>query len=179
MGDSALAILMAGRMELFCGVMACMDRPLIGFGPKGEDTNGYVERYLSKYGTPEDYQTFVNVMYERRRRGLEVYIPIPSHSYISFFWVYYGIVGLILWLYVLWLCFKYLHSYAQCIPQWYGFIAFSIASFFWNVFFSAFDARITVPAMISCVLFARAVYEQRAMLPEKMEAEARKSDGKI
>lgn len=173
MGDSLLALLMAGRMELFCGVMACLDHPIVGFGPKAEDKGGYTEKYLSKYGAPEDYESFIWAQRYYGQRG-EWYIRIPAHSHIAMFWVNYGIVGLLFWLYVLWLFFSYFKKYASEIPQYYGFVCIGISSNLWHIFFSPFAARIETPLLICCILFCKAAFEHKISLPFDMEQEARK-----
>ena len=173
MGDSTLALLMAGRMELFCGVMACLDHPIIGFGPKAEDTGGYTERYLREYGAPEDYESFIWAQQYYGSRG-EWYIRIPAHSHIAMFWVFYGLVGLLLWIYVLWLFFCYLRKYAPAIPQYYGYVCIGISATLWDIFFSPFAARIDTPLLICCILFCKSVHERKMQLPYDMEMEARK-----
>lgn len=174
MGSGALQMLMAGRMEFFCGVMACLDHPIVGFGPKGEDTEGYVERYLQKYGAPEDYTSYVNYMYRVAREQGYVYKTIPAHSYIGMFWIYYGIFGLIIWIYVLCLFYLYLRKYASSIPQWFGYIAWSMPALVWDIFFSPYGGRVSGPSVVVCILFAKAVFNRRIRLPYEMELEAQK-----
>ena len=173
-GESALKLLMAGRMELFCCLGACIDRPIFGFGPKAEDTDGYVPRYLAKYGAEEDYITYMNRIENMARQGLYVYRPLPVHSFIAMFWVYYGIVGLIIWMYVLWLIFNYFRQYASAVPQWYGYISLFSPFVVWDIFFSPYGGRLSVPMLIVCILYARAIYERKLLLPLCMELEARK-----
>lgn len=174
--DSSLALLMAGRMEFFCGVMACLDRPILGFGPFGEDRDGYVERYLNKYATDEDYRKFIKVTYERVLKRGDFYRVIPTHSHIAMFWVYYGLPGLFVWLYVLWMMFRYYRKDAHVVPHWYGFMAVTSGSVLWDIFFSPFAGRILIPTMICCMLFARAIQNRKICLPYEMEMEARKYD---
>ena len=59
-GDASIKrLLLGGRMESFCGLIACVDKPIIGFGPWAMDEHGYVGEFLSKYGTPDDYDNFI------------------------------------------------------------------------------------------------------------------------
>lgn len=175
-GESALALIMAGRMELFCGGMACLDRPIIGFGPKAEDRNGYVERYLRDFAAQEDYENYIQSLIYHKSRGEALYIKIPDHSHLIMFWLYYGIVGLFLWMYVLWLFFGYLRRYSVCIPQYFGYVAMGISANLWHIFFSPFAARIDTPLLICCILFCKAIYGRRLKLPYDMEIEARKHE---
>lgn len=174
-GTDILHMLMAGRMELFCGVMACLDNPILGFGPKGEDTQGYVANYLRKYAAEDDYLNYIRSQQEAVRQGKFIYNTIPAHSYIAEFWVYYGIAGLLVWIYVLWLFFQsFRGQWSSAVPQWYGFICISITMRLWDIFFSPFATRIEIPLLLSCILFARQVKFGRMLLPNVMEVEAKK-----
>lgn len=175
-GESALSILMSGRMEFFCGLMACLDHPILGFGPKGEDTEGYTERYLKEFGAQEDYETYIKTIQWLKSSGQYFYLPIPAHSYIAMFWIGYGIIGLILWLYVLWLFFMYLRKYASAIPQWYGFICIGLTGETWSIFFNPFANRVSLPLLVCCILFCKAVRTRKLSLPIEMEDEARRYD---
>ena len=176
-GTDALHLLMAGRMEFFCGAMACLDRPLIGFGPKAEDTGGYVAKYLEKFGSPEDYSAYIRLMLYLRQKGAGFYQMIPAHSYIISFWRDSGILGLIVWLYVLWLFFAaFKRGWISAVPQWYGYLMLTMASETWNIFFSPYTARIIMPMLISCILYAKLIKEGKKQLPYDMEMDARKYD---
>ena len=172
MGSSALRILMSGRMEFFCGVMAAMDRPIIGFGNNALDEKGYALDYLQKYGAPEDYNMYARTMYDAAMRGQ---IPrIPAHSHIASFWLYHGIFGLLLWLYVLWLMWLFVRRNSAAIPQWYGYFCLAIPATGWAIFFSPFGARVGETVLITCLLLAKAVGQHRMYLPPELEQEARK-----
>ena len=173
-GTGIIDLLMGGRMETFCGLQAALDRPIMGHGAKAEDRNGYVERYLEKYGSSEDLQRYLESLLLAVKRGLGGYRFIPLHSYIISFWVQYGIIGLFFWLYVLYLVFMYFKHYASAIPQWYGYLCVSISAFIWDVIFSPFSDRLGVSFMICCILFVKSVYEHRLMLPYKMEIAVQK-----
>ena len=175
-GTGLIGLLMGGRMEFFCGLMAAIDKPILGHGPKAEDKNGYVERYLAKYGTDEDLRNYLGEIRLSERIGNGGYAFIPTHSYIVSFWVQYGIFGLLLWLYVLYQAILYLRKYAPMVPQWYGYLCVGICNLLWDAFFSPFAGRLAVPCMITCVLFAKAVYERKLTLPYKMEIEAQKAE---
>ena len=174
MGDSALSILMAGRMEVFCGLLACFDHPIIGFGPKGEDRNGYVENYLRKYGTRDDVDTYLRHVNGIRRREGDVYLPIPAHSHIVMFWISYGIIGLALWLYVIYLLYAYYRRWSWAVPQWYGYVSIAATATFWSILFNPFSSRIGIPLLICCILYSKAIASKHLVLPVEMELEAGK-----
>lgn len=169
-GNGILNILMAGRMELFCGLFACIDKPIIGWGPKPEDTGNYVLDYLTKYATDEDLRAYIqslqsDAIYGYRRR------LIPAHSHIEASWLQYGIFGLLLWLYVFWLMYKYVRSYAVAIPQWFGYIGLSLLGMIWTILFSPMGGRLGDMFFVVCLLFSRAVFRGRIALPCEMVSE--------
>lgn len=172
-GESLLKLLMTGRKEFFAAIPAALEKPIIGHGPFARDENGYWERFLSKYGEIEDLQAYY---YMVKKYGSARVLQIPTHSYIMGFWVHYGIGGLIFWIYVVMLIYRHLRKYANAVPQWYGYFAFSIANFAWALFFSPFSGRATFSMMICCLLFARAIGNGQLRLPIDMEMEARRND---
>lgn len=171
MGSGVLDILMAGRMELFCALFACADRPIVGWGPKAEDKGGYVEKFLTKYGSYEDLEQYLRVLRWSAANGCP-YRMIPAHTHIGAFWLFYGIFGLLLWLYVFWLMYKYIRCYASAIPQWFGFLGLLLCGKVWAILFSPPGGRIGDVFFIVCLLFCRAVATNKMKLPYEMELEA-------
>ena len=72
--DSIKKLLLGGRMDSFCGFMACVDKPIVGFGPWAMDTNGYVGDFLSKYGTYEDYENYMANVARNMRDGRSMHM---------------------------------------------------------------------------------------------------------
>lgn len=171
MGSGLLDILMAGRMELFCGLRACIDRPIIGFGPRTEDRYGYAERFYKKYGTHEDVQNYFRTvqLYLSRTGGFP---PIPDHSHLVYFWLRYGVFGLTLWMFVFWQMFMYFRRYSSAVPQWYGYMCLTIPSMCWSILFNPPGGRTSTTFFVVCLLMCRAIYKRRIMLPFEMEMEA-------
>ena len=132
---------------------------------------------MAEYGTEEDLRGYIDGLAYAARHGFVTYRFIPMNSYIISFWVQYGIVVLCFWIYVMLLVFLYFKRYACAIPQWYGYLCVSTSAFMWDVFFSPFSDRLGVPFMICCILFVKAVYEQRLMMPYEMERAAQKVGG--
>lgn len=176
-GRGILALLMGGRGETFVGLFACLDRPLVGHGPWALDTNDYYVDYLVKYGQPEDYDQYVQTMLYFQRMGLSSRVwLIPAHSHIVGFWLWYGIFGLVFWVYVLKLIYDWFRNSSSAIPQWYGYFAVSIPPFLWGIFFSPFGSRVQTVAIIVCLLMARAVQRGRIQLPMEMIREIEKME---
>ena len=172
-GRDIATLIMSGRIEPFIGMTAVLDKPIIGHGPHALDTNGYAEKFLIKYGDAEDVSFFLAM---RRIYGT-YYAEIPAHSHIVGAWLHYGIVGLIFYLYIIWIVFQHIRKYISAIPQWFGYYALTLCLFAWEVFFSAFTPNRNLFAlMLVSLFFARAIGQGRLQLPYDMEMEARKYD---
>jgi len=166
-GDtSVMGLLLGGRMEAFCGLLACRDRPLIGFGPWPLDEHGYINEFMAKYGTPEDYDKLIKEQKFEAARGNPIGM-IPAHSAVTSFWVSYGIFGLIFWLYVTFVHIRYLRQDCYVVPQWFMWLAASIPGFLWDMLFNPFSARVGSVLFIVAVLLVRAV--RRGTMPLPME----------
>ena len=160
-------------MESFCGLIACVDKPIIGFGPWARDEFGYTAEFLKKYGTYDDFTNYLRAQQYSLKMGLDAHL-IPGHAYITQFWLWYGIFGLIFWLYVVFVLVRYLRQDCYAVPQWYMWLAASIPGFLWGVFFSPFSERVGSMVFVVAVLMARAVRQGRQQLPDEMLAEIAK-----
>lgn len=148
-GSGVLAILMGGRSEVFIAAMACLDKPLLGHGPWAIDRNGYRELFLSKYGNEEDYINYIKAA-SRADFGL-----IPAHSHILGFWLWYGVSGLIFWLFVFYLMYITFRRYINAIPEYYGYISVWVPWAAWSILFSPFSERMAMAALITVLLLVR------------------------
>ena len=176
-GDKSLkALLMGGRMESFCGLIACVDKPIIGFGPWARDENGYVEEFLSKYANMEDYIGYLRTMEYYAQHGIRPERLIPCHAYITEFWLWYGIFGLIFWLYVIFVLLRYLRQDCWAVPQWYMWLAASIPGYCWGIFFSPWSSRVSGVLFVVACLMVRAVRKGSFLLPEEMIIEMSKAE---
>jgi hypothetical protein len=163
-GDGSLiSLVMGGRMESFCGLIACVDKPIIGFGPWAIDNGGYTEEFISKYADGEDYQKFIELELAKQRYGITGWSLIPCHSYIVEFWLWYGIFGLIFWLYVLYVLLRYIKEDCYAVPHMFMWLACGIPMYLWNIFFSPFGNRTGTILFIVAVLMVRAV--RKGLLP--------------
>lgn len=174
-GFSPLRMIMAGRLEFFVGLYECLQSPIVGYGPWAIDKDGVYEDFLRKYGNPEDYanyakhQQYLAKVYQARR-----YVLIGGHSHILQFWLSYGILGLPYWLYVIYLIIQFFRRYLSVCPQFYGFFVLFSASFFWDVFFSPFAARMGFGLFITMLLLVRAMARGFVQIPLEIEMSARK-----
>ena len=166
-GDKSMKrLLMGGRMESFCGLVACMDKPIVGFGPWALDRGGYVNEFLSKYATAEDYESFTRS--EMGNMSGREHL-IPCHAYITEFWLWYGIFGLLFWLYVLFVFVRFIRQDCWAVPQWYMWLAASIPGFCWGIFFSPWADRVGGILFVVACLMVRAVRKGQQPLPIDMQ----------
>ena len=173
-----MSLVMGGRGDSFIGLLACRDKPIVGWGPWAEDVGWrYRDEFLSKYGNENDYRILLRVMnenyYDSGKRNL-----ISAHAYITEFWVWCGIFGLLFWLYVIFVLIRYLRQDSWVVPQWFMWIASAIPGYFWGIFFSPWTDRIGGIVFIVACLMARAVRLGAQPLPDYMEEEIMKVESK-
>lgn len=169
-GTDALGLLMGGRTQMFVGLLACCDRPFVGYGPWALDTQDYWGKFINAYGTPEDIAIYNQQLMDQMRRGGRVNL-LPAHSMIVGFWLWYGALALPFWFYIIFLLYKLFKSYLAAIPQWIGYFAINAFSFAWGVLFSPFGNRAESCLILTCLLIARAVANGRIQLPYDMVRE--------
>lgn len=166
-GTGVVSLLIGGRLDSFAGLLACRDRPIIGYGPWAIDNNNYYEEFLRKYGAQEDYDDYVELERYRQASGLPKLIP--SHSHIISSWINFGLPGLLFWLYVLFVIFRFARQDSWVIPQFFYFLVSLIPGFLWNIFFSPISDRVMPAFFCVAMLLARAVRLGRHRLPIDMQ----------
>lgn len=167
-------LLLAGRMESFCGLLACVDRPIVGLGPWAIDNAGYTTTFLSKYADEEDYREYIDVVNYYALRGASSLRLIPCHSYITQFWLWYGVFGLVFWIYVIFVLVRYLRQDCFAVPQLYMWLAASTPSFLWGIFFSPLSERFGPMLFVVACLMVRATRRGVCVLPAHMIREINK-----
>lgn len=160
-GNSAFSMIVAGRGEFFAGLYCALHKPIVGYGPWAIDYDGLAGDFLAKYGSYEDYASYVRYqMALASQNGIRQSV-IPSHSCIIGFWTWYGIFGLILWLYILWLYWKTFTTYFVAYPPWFGCVATILPLAVWNAFFSPYGNRVMMGVFFAMCLFLRAAYNKK------------------
>lgn len=176
--SSIIRLIMGGRAESFVGLLACRDKPIIGWGPWAMDRDGYWEEYISRFGTQEDVEMLQRVIIYNAKMGYDFgFRLIAGHSHITMFWLWYGIWGLIFWLYVIFVIVRFVKNDAWVVPQWYAWLACATPGIMWDILFSPFANRVGTPIMIVACLMARAVRRGKFELPASMLLEANKKSG--
>ena len=156
-GRGVFSMLVAGRGEFFAGIYCAIRKPIIGYGPWAIDWDGLGGDFLRKYGSSEDYENYLRF----QRASIRRLSVIPSHSCIVGFWTWYGIFGLLLWLYILRLYWKTFTVYFTCYPPWFGCVATILPTAIWDAFFSPYGNRIMMALFFAMCLFLKAVNEKR------------------
>lgn len=164
-GDSILAILMKGRVNFFACMYVGCKRPIVGYGPWAPDYDGVTGEFIYKYGSQQEFLEYCNMI------SNGVFPWLGGHSQIGTFWVWYGIFGLLLVLYILLLILSHLKNRMSTIPQWYGFFAVSIPGIVWGIFFSPFSFRVEEAVLIVACLLVRCVDRGKIQLPYVMQIE--------
>lgn len=165
-GTGVMRLLIGGRVDFFAGLTAALEKPLLGHGSWARDTGGYYERFLFKYGMETDYERYRTKI----DKGIIGYLP--GHSNVITAWNWYGIFGLIFWLYVFYLYVLTLKKNMATIPQWFGYFALVLPGAIWNFFFSPFGNRVSSCLIMVLCLFVKAVSEGRMIiqLPDQKNA---------
>lgn len=172
-----MRLLIGGRGDSFIGLLACRDSPIIGLGPWAMDEKGYVDEFMAKYGTREDYAMYQRSAMRALERGEPVNL-LRCHSYIVQFWVWYGIFGLMFWIYVIFVLFRYLKEDCFAVPQWFAWLACGIPSMVWDIFFSPFKGRFGLAMFVTACLMVRSVRKGTFRLPDKMLVEIESGEKK-
>ena len=171
-GSDILSLIIAGRVDCFVGLMACLDKPLIGHGPWAIDTEHYYERFLHDYGAAEDYEKYYEEKIMMAKMGVGERITlIPGHSHFISGWLWYGLPGLLMWVYVFVVGITVVRKYIASVPQWFGYFAVAIPGMLWHFVFSPPGSRVQDACMIVCFLMARAVGQGRIGLTAEMHKE--------
>ena len=169
-----LKLLMGGRGEFFIGFLEALNKPWIGHGPWAFDNGEATQNFLEKYGDTEDYEKALSSERYRIKAGLPTLSYIPAHSHIAGFFLWFGVVGLLYWLYVIYAMFRYLRKEIAAAPHWFGILAVSAPGFLWTLFFSGFGYRIVTMPYVVYLFMAHAYYIGAKRLPAEVEMKIRR-----
>ena len=175
-GNSAMKLLLSGRMESFCGLIYCADHPFAGAGPWARDREGYIGEFLRKYAAPEDFDSYKIACEVAHHNGYYTEPLIPCHSMVTQCWLWFGLPGLLFSMAVLFVLVRFLKQDAWVVPQWYMWLVCSLPAFFWNFFFSPIGDRASFSMFIVGCILARAVRKGVVRLPAEMLFEIEKSE---
>lgn len=159
-GKDMLSLLMGGRLPVFIGAYACIKNPIWGYGPWAVDKDGITDDFLRRYGNAADYEQFVQEDVYYQKLGMARQHLLSGHSAIIGWWLWYGILGLPVWVYVLRLMYDTVRFRIATVPEFFGFFATMLPTYLWGMFFSPFGGRMAWAFVVSMLLLNRMIDEQ-------------------
>ena len=168
-GTDVVSLIIGGRADAIAGLVACLDHPIVGYGPWPVDNGGYMATFLKKYGSVEDYEDYLASEQLRIQMGCERLMP--GHSHIFGSWLTYGLPGCLFWIYVLFVTVRFVRQDCWVVPQYFFWLVASVPGTLWNIFFSPMSDRIMPSFLCVAMLMVRAVRKGRQQLPPSMEME--------
>lgn len=145
-GSDFKSLLMAGRGDFFIGLIAALDKPIVGHGSRAMDYHGYERDFIERYGTIEEVERYNKNVAQGYLHG------IRAHSHVISFWMWHGLAGLLFWVYIFYLAVQTIRKRMDLIPEWFGFLAIALSEFMWDYFFSPFGLRVSGCAFFCAML---------------------------
>jgi hypothetical protein len=127
-GQSKIGIL-SGRGDFIIGILAATDAPLLGHGSYAEDKSNY--KLLNQLLLDVDESPSII-------KGREL---IPSHSHLIGAWVFSGFLGLVFWLYIIWIHLRYINRFSFYMNRFWIPFLYLVMLCLWNILFSPFSQR--------------------------------------
>lgn len=156
-GKDILHLVMGGRGEFFLGLYYVFHRPVMGYGPWAIDTEGLYLEYLAEYGLPEDYDSIL-----RAEAGGHVkFHLVGAHSAMLQFWLGYGLLGMPVWIYLIYLIYDYFKRRIGGVEEFFGYFSFTLPSTMWSICFSPFGGRMGWGFLVAMLLLNRVMSKER------------------
>jgi hypothetical protein len=126
-----LGVLFGGRPETLVAIQAIRDSPIIGHGSFAAE-----QRYLDLKA---------DLMYENGYSNSDESDDaeghaIPTHSHLTMAWVESGILGGVLWIYILVLVFRAILRIATARPPLSPLYCYLLVNFVWDILYSPFGS---------------------------------------
>lgn len=153
-------LLLSGRSEILISSIAVMDSPLIGHGSWAKDC-----KYASLYTEIREKAGYHAEQWNDQ-------CLIPAHSHLMGSWVQAGVVGTIVWLWVLLIAARGLMALDAVRNKYSPLIAFFAIALIWDVLFSPFYGftRFMTPFYI-VVMMISISFSPRPARPKRMALE--------
>ena len=126
-----LGVLFGGRPETLVALQAIRDSPIIGHGSFAAD-----QRYLDLKAD----LMYENGYSESDQSDDVVGNAIPTHSHLTMAWVESGILGGILWIYILVLVIRAILRITTVRPPLSPLYCYLLVNFIWDIFYSPFGS---------------------------------------
>ena len=127
-----LGVLFGGRPETLVAIQAIRDRPIVGHGSFPADFH-YLEleqQLQYEYGYSDTDTT----------EDVDYYPVIPTHSHLTMAWVESGILGGLLWIYILVLTCQAIYRVAVTRPNLAPLYSYLLVNFVWDILYSPFGS---------------------------------------
>ena len=129
--NGKLGVLFGGRPETLVAIQAIRDNPIIGHGSFAAD-----EHYLEL-----EQQLQYEYGYSDSDTPEEVEYPvIPTHSHLTMAWVESGVLGGLLWIYVLVLAIRAILRLVLTRPNLAPLYSYLLVNFIWDILYSPFGS---------------------------------------
>lgn len=125
-----LGVLFGGRPETLVAIQAIRDSPIIGHGSFAVD-----QRYIE---LKQDIQ--YEYGYSDTDTPEDVYPTIPTHSHLTMAWVESGILGGVLWIYILVLTMRAILRISLSRPNLAPLYCYFLVNFVWDILYSPFGS---------------------------------------
>jgi hypothetical protein len=137
-------LLFGGRPEVIIGARAVLDSPIIGHGSWATD-----DRYVEMYEDLEAQNGVAQSLeyLEETAGGL-----IPSHSHLMGAWVWAGILGAPIWVYILWMIILSIIRLSNQEIALAPIYAYTLIGFLWSILFSPLGSTQRMPDAFAIVL---------------------------
>jgi hypothetical protein len=158
-----VSLLVGGRPEFLASTQAIADSPILGHGSWAQDPY-YVYIYYSRL-----LELGLTIQPSFHDFGAEAGLLIPSHSHLFGAWVEAGLLGAIVWFWILLLSLQALYSVVKVRVLPNALVTITALMVLWDVLFSPFagEARV-IRAVQVCILIAAV----RALAPQMQRLRA-------
>ncbi|HWA93380.1 MAG TPA: hypothetical protein VG844_02175 [Terracidiphilus sp.] len=145
--ESKQGLLLSGRPEILVSSQAVLDSPILGHGSWAKDPK-YAEM-LHDVEVRNGVSTLDMQYILEETNGL-----IPAHSQLMGAWVFAGIAGVPIWIYLFWISLKAVSKISLYRPALTPLYCWLFTSFLWAILFSPFGStvRITEAFTINIVI---------------------------
>jgi len=149
-----MQMLRSGRGAFFIAADVALKHPIVGMGSHAIDRHGYVLQYVRKYGSDQSLKLVLDEI------ALTGGCVISGHSHIICFWLWHGIFGLIFWIYVLYQLTATFFTRLHVVPEFFGYFALTLPTYFWDIFFSPFGNRLNFCMLVCVCLLVRHIADE-------------------
>lgn len=140
-----LGPIVGGRSEPIIGLFAVLQSPIFGYG-YGADSADKMYEKANRFFQNQKYDVNIQLIRSDNQN------QIPQHSYILNFWISYGILGLLFWIFILNSLWKIVVLEILAPTEFLPLILYVSILSCWNIFFSPYGASVRIEFAIILTL---------------------------